>query len=151
DDWETYTYSTYVHDNNTGVLFNTIIRPGFDAEFENQKPIWFYLNTGSNDSSKYKYYSFHNGSIGSYYNSFIYTNNNYYSKYASFHENYMFNDIGYQNVKVFYLSEDSISALISRKLYWAKHIGLIRIEDYSDSAEVSVKNLIRYNVENYEE
>ncbi|MCK9499623.1 MAG: hypothetical protein GX793_00730 [Bacteroidales bacterium] len=149
DAWETYTYSTYVQNNNTNNLYNTIIRPGFDAEFDNQKPIWYYMDEVSSNASQYKYYSFHNGSIGEKYLG-GFNSPYFYSKFELIYQNYKCNEIVYENVKMFLLTAETIPEETLMKLYWAKHIGLVRIEDYSDTTKVSVKNLIRYNVENYE-
>ena len=149
DTWETYSYNTYVCFENTNKSFNSLIRPGFDAEFETQKPIWVYMNVTDNYSN-YRYYTYHNGSLGEQFwggIDFPY----FYLKYESFLEIYQLNNINHDKVKVFFLSDESTPNETIMKLYWAKHIGLIRIEDYTDSTQAVIKNLIRYNVENYEE
>jgi uncharacterized protein YkuJ len=59
--------------------------------------------------------------------------------------NYSINGVKYSNVKIFewnYLEEKKI-------FYWAKHIGLIRIEVYENDSIVSIRNLIKYNVKPY--
>jgi len=58
---------------------------------------------------------------------------------------YSTNGFTYSNVKVFKTSKDEKEKVF----YWAKHIGLIRIEVYENESLISVKNLIRYNVKPY--
>jgi len=58
--------------------------------------------------------------------------------------NYSVNGIKYDEIKIF---EYNIKAEI---YYWAKHIGLIRVERYGEKDNlISVKNLIRYNAKPY--
>jgi hypothetical protein len=149
DDCEVYSFNVEIFLNDTVESFYSRIRPGMDAEFDSQKPIWFFMNSAVSSINYYMYYTYHNGNLGSSYNSFIYTHNDFNSKFESFLGNCNLNNVDYGDVKVFLLSYESSTEETFMKLYWAKHIGLIRIEDYSDSTDLVVKNLLRYNVENY--
>ena len=58
--------------------------------------------------------------------------------------NYSINGVTYSNVKIFewnYFEERKV-------YYWAKHVGLIRMEIY-EKDNVIVKNLVKYNVKPY--
>jgi len=60
--------------------------------------------------------------------------------------NYSINMIIYSNVKIFKCSEYGIEKVF----YWAKHIGLVRIEIHnSNNGNVTINNLIKYNVKPY--
>lgn len=71
---EIYTFDTEIYSNNIFATFFSSIFPGMEAEFDTQKPIWFFLNSASSNiiNYYYTYYTYHNGDIGSYYNSNIF-------------------------------------------------------------------------------
>jgi len=64
---------------------------------------------------------------------------------------YLLNTTTFNNVKVFEFYNNHITYPLEKRYYWAKHIGLIRIEVYENESLISVRNLIRYNVKPYKQ
>ncbi len=60
-------------------------------------------------------------------------------------DNYLINGVVFNNVKIFeynYFNE-------KKMYYWAKHVGLTRMEIYENDTVVTVRNLIEHNVKPY--
>ncbi|MCL2290440.1 MAG: hypothetical protein FWC34_07035 [Bacteroidetes bacterium] len=60
---------------------------------------------------------------------------------------YSIDESTYSNVKIFKYSKNGFEKLF----YWAKHVGIIRVEVYENNAPISVRNLVRYNVKPYKQ
>ncbi|MDL2309208.1 hypothetical protein LJC53_06470 [Bacteroidales bacterium OttesenSCG-928-C03] len=80
---------------------------------------------------------YHNGEIGE-----ILPNINQNMTLFNKKHEYSINEVIYSEIKIF---EDYY---LNKRIYWAKHIGLIREETHINDS-VIIKNLIRYNVKPY--
>ena len=115
------------HDSSTSI--HVILTTGF-ADSESQKPGVLILDFVDNPI-------YHNGEVGEtvpLYQDIILLERT---------TNYSINNVNYSNVKIFernYYEKKKI-------YYWAKHVGLIREEIYENDTLISVRNLIRYNVQ----
>jgi hypothetical protein len=68
--------------------------------------------------------------------------------YSNFYPNYQTGNKDFYNVKEFSYSIDTTRTCYQTKVYWAKHIGLIRVEAVLEGSPV-VYNLLKYNINPY--
>ena len=78
--------------------------------------------------------------------------------FADQKNSYLINNIDFNSVKIFehypHISSSIYNPTSEKEVYyWAKNIGIIRVEKYNNNNDslVSVKNLIRYNVKLYKQ
>lgn len=92
-------------------------------------PSWSHLTSN--------YTIYHNGKINEYYKKTVLLDEK---------DSYSMNDVTYSNVKIF----EHTSYNQKEKFYWAKHVGIIRIEYVGEDFR-TVRNLVRYDVKPYKQ
>jgi hypothetical protein len=111
------------------------------------KPI--YLVATGNSIDKYgiiTYSNYHNGIVGDFLCPF--RGMGECLTYEMFYPTYQVNNKEFSNVKVFSYPIYTTQTTYQTKVYWAKHVGLIRVEAILEGNPV-VRNLIQYNVQPY--